>query len=178
MPRIRARRWLRSHSTLELAQGGSSCRAPIEPRTSRTTRPRLFVTVGTYEYSFVRLFERLETVVPDEWDIIWQVGHVGTYRPTRGEVREFIDYDRMLDETRRADVIITHAGVGSILTVLEAGRLPIVVARRQRHGEIADDHQLEVLAALRQAGITAFDDVDDIDADVFACRGGTGEAVA
>lgn len=178
MPRIRARRWLHSHSTLELAQAGSSRRGQIEPRTSHTTRPRLFVTVGTYEYSFVRLFERLETVVPDEWDIVWQVGHAGTYRPTRGEVHEFIDYDRVLDETRRADVIITHAGVGSILTVLEAGRLPTVVARRRCHGEIADDHQLEVLAALRQAGITAFDDVDDIDDDVFACREGASEVVA
>ncbi len=88
------------------------------------------------------------------------------------QYREFIlPYDRMLDETRRAAVVITHAGVGSVLTALQAGRLPVVVPRRAVEGEIADDHQLEVLDYLRSFGIDARDDVAELSAELFAMHG-------
>lgn len=177
----RARRWRRSESTLELAERVADLRAhPAVPHGTggAARRQRLFVTVGTYEYPFVRLFERLDEVVPDDWDIVWQLGHAGPYRPSRGEVHDFLDHDRILVEASEADMTITHAGVGSILTVIQAGRVPSVVPRRARHGEIADDHQLEVLPALRAVGITVFDDVDDIQRAVFTRVHPAGEAVA
>lgn len=175
LPRRRATRWSHSRSTLELVDGTTSSidRLPIRPRDTRS--PRLFVTVGTYEYPFTRLFEQLESVVPSDWEIVWQVGHAGSYRPARGEVHDFLEYDRMLDTARSADLVITHAGIGSIMTVLQTGRLPTVVPRRRGHGEIADDHQLEVLDPLRAVGIVAFDDVEDITADFFDRPEGTDE---
>ncbi|MEN9507099.1 MAG: hypothetical protein RI958_3025 [Actinomycetota bacterium] len=185
LPPRRARRWSWSYSTLDLDAGsvaatrspaGADARAESTSRrrssgnnssNNNRSRRRLFVSVGTYEYPFVRLFRRLELVVPDDWDIVWQLGNAGGYRPRRGEVHDFLDYDQMLTEVRAADLTVTHAGVGSILTVLEAGGLPVVVARRHHHGEIADDHQLEVVAALRAAGVTALTDVDELTTCLF-----------
>ena len=156
------RGWQQSHSTFEIAE------QVRDAATTNTGGDRmLFVTVGTYEYPFTRLFRHLEAVVPPEWQIVWQLGHAGGYQPGRGEVHDFLPYDQMLDLMQRAQVVITHAGVGSILSALQAGRLPTVVPRRAAQGEIADDHQLEVLDHLRTYGILALSDVADITTDLF-----------
>jgi UDP-N-acetylglucosamine transferase subunit ALG13 len=43
---------------------------------------------------------------------------------------------------REARVVITHAGVGSVIASLTAGKRPIVVPRKSCFGEIVDDHQV------------------------------------
>ena len=40
-----------------------------------------------------------------------------------------------------ADVVIAHAGCGSLLSALAAGRCPVLVPRRTAHGENVDEHQ-------------------------------------
>jgi UDP-N-acetylglucosamine--N-acetylmuramyl-(pentapeptide) pyrophosphoryl-undecaprenol N-acetylglucosamine transferase len=160
---IERRRWKQSRSTFELADRVRS----TAPATTDFTTRRVFVTVGTYEYPFQRLFRRVEQIVPADWTIVWQLGHAAGYVPARGEIHAFLPYEQMIDEMRGADIVITHAGIGSVLSAVQAGRLPTVVPRRVAHGEIADDHQLEVLDYLRSYGIAALDDVDDLDAALF-----------
>jgi UDP-N-acetylglucosamine transferase subunit ALG13 len=53
---------------------------------------------------------------------------------------------------READVVVTHAGVGSVLCAREAGHVPVVVPRLHRYDEHVDDHQLELVAALGANG--------------------------
>ncbi len=50
-------------------------------------------------------------------------------------------------------MVIAHAGVGSALTALEAGRLPILVPRLERFGEHVDDHQLQIADHLQNRGL-------------------------
>jgi UDP-N-acetylglucosamine transferase subunit ALG13 len=50
-------------------------------------------------------------------------------------------------------VVVTHAGVGSIILCLTNGREPLVVPRLKRHGETVDDHQLECARRFAQAGM-------------------------
>jgi UDP-N-acetylglucosamine transferase subunit ALG13 len=40
-------------------------------------------------------------------------------------------------------VVVTHAGVGSVLSVLNQGKIPVILPRRAAHGEMIDDHQVE-----------------------------------
>jgi hypothetical protein len=51
------------------------------------------------------------------------------------------------EEIDQADVVISHAGVGSLHTALRAGHTPIVFARRARVGEHVNDHQVELVEA-------------------------------
>jgi UDP-N-acetylglucosamine transferase subunit ALG13 len=53
---------------------------------------------------------------------------------------------------KRARVVISHAGSGSILTALRHNKPLIVMPRRHKYGEAIDDHQLELADALSQAG--------------------------
>ena len=57
-----------------------------------------------------------------------------------------------MEHIRVADVVVTHAGVGSILTCLRLGRTPLVVPRQSRFGEHVDDHQVELTRALADDG--------------------------
>ena len=53
----------------------------------------------------------------------------------------------------KANVVIIHAGAGSVLTALRLGKRPIVMARRAEHGEILDGHQVEFLEQMAARGL-------------------------
>jgi UDP-N-acetylglucosamine--N-acetylmuramyl-(pentapeptide) pyrophosphoryl-undecaprenol N-acetylglucosamine transferase len=45
---------------------------------------------------------------------------------------------------RDADVVVTHAGVGTLLELLGMGIYPVLAVRRGTRGEHVDDHQTEI----------------------------------
>ncbi len=53
-------------------------------------------------------------------------------------------------ELRKADIVISHAGAGSALTILDNGRYPILVPRDPQYGEIRDSHQLQMAHELEE----------------------------
>jgi UDP-N-acetylglucosamine--N-acetylmuramyl-(pentapeptide) pyrophosphoryl-undecaprenol N-acetylglucosamine transferase len=66
---------------------------------------------------------------------------------------------------RTSSVVVSHAGVGSALTVLELGRTPIVCARSARHGEHIDDHQADLTDYLSHHPRVVVRNADEITAD-------------
>jgi UDP-N-acetylglucosamine transferase subunit ALG13 len=126
----------------------------------------IFVTFGTHHQPFTRLLEAIESLPPDE--LVVQYGHspapVGVAESTA-----FLGFQEMLDRVRAADVVVTHAGVGSILLALREGHRPVVVPRRSEHGEHVDDHQVELTVALVAAErVIPVWDVSDLPAAVAA----------
>ena len=109
----------------------------------------IFVTVGTHHQPFQRLLDALEQL--DAPELVVQFG---SGNPPRGVARavDYMGFAEMLDHFERADAVITHAGVGSILCARRSGHVPIVVPRERRHGEHVDDHQIELTRALETRG--------------------------
>jgi UDP-N-acetylglucosamine transferase subunit ALG13 len=66
---------------------------------------------------------------------------------------DFLPFDELMNHIRAARVVVTHAGVGSILAVNSVGKRPIVVPRLRRFGEAVDDHQLSFARRLDRAGL-------------------------
>ena len=60
--------------------------------------------------------------------------------------------ERLARLVREADLIITHAGVGSVVRSLNAGKPTIVVPRRRDLGEHIDDHQSAFADRMEKAG--------------------------
>jgi len=110
----------------------------------------IFVTIGTSE-PFDRLIEAVGRIPGDE-TVRVQCG-TSTARPPRAEYVDYLPFEGLLEELRAARVVVTHAGVGSILTALTAGKRPIVVPRRSSHGEAIDDHQLTLARRLDEIGL-------------------------
>ena len=124
----------------------------------------IFVTIGTCE-PFDRLVEAADGLAVRE-RVVVQTG-LSTIRPRLAESVDFLPYPRLVELVREARVVVTHAGVGSVLTALLNRVSPIVVPRRERYGEAVDDHQLELASRLQRLGlVTVVLDTEGLEAAV------------
>lgn len=108
--------------------------------------PVIFLTTG------MQLpFERLVRAV-DAWasearpacEICAQVlpSRETPYTPKNFETRERLSPAEYADIFDRASLIVSHAGMGTILTALTRGKRICIMPRQARHGEHRNDHQL------------------------------------
>lgn len=111
----------------------------------------IFVTVGTNEARFDRLLVAIGGLGGSE-RIVAQHG-ASAVRPARAECVDFLAFDELTELVHEARAVVSHAGVGSILVALSAGKRPIVVPRLKRHGEAVDDHQVALAIRLAAAGL-------------------------
>lgn len=109
----------------------------------------IFVAVGT-QFAFDRLVRYV-----DEWSQQYDVRGVaqianGGYLPLQLSWERFMDSDTFNRHLQQAELIISHAGMGNIITALE-NRKPIIVMNRQHAlGEHRNDHQLDGLTWMGQ----------------------------
>jgi UDP-N-acetylglucosamine transferase subunit ALG13 len=108
------------------------------------------VTLGTHEQPFNRLLKMVDQLRIDH-ELIVQFGF-STYLLKNCKAFSFLDFGEIRSLMSRADAVITHAGVGSIMLALSCGKRPVVAPRLHRFGEHVDDHQLEVADAFARAG--------------------------
>jgi len=109
----------------------------------------ILVTLGTQAFPFDRLLRGLAAV--DE-ELVVQ-GGASTFRPEGATWFDYLEYPVLLEHVRRARVVVSHAGVGSVMTVVAEGKRPVVVPRLRAHGEAVDDHQLPFARRLAEAGL-------------------------
>lgn len=102
----------------------------------------IFVTVGA-QMPFDRLIKAV-----DYWaearrglQIFAQIGS-GSYEPKNMRAAEFVEPERFYERVRWSDLMVSHAGMGSILTALQHGKPIIVLPRQGRLKETRNDHQL------------------------------------
>ncbi|TDB76507.1 glycosyltransferase [Micromonospora sp. KC723] len=129
---------------------------------------RIVVALGTHDrFGFPRLLARLVDVLPREAEILWQVGATEVPRMPAGARRQ-VPYAEMQQAIREADVVVTHAGVGSALAAMRAGHRAIYVPRRRAHGEHVDDHQVEMARELGRRGLVLAREADAITVEDLA----------
>jgi UDP-N-acetylglucosamine transferase subunit ALG13 len=136
----------------------------VQPRSDDTRGLRILVTLGTIPYGFPRLVGRLLEILPPDARIVWQLGQTH-WGPLPGEVRESMTHAEMVQEIERSDVVVAHAGVGTALDALDAGRLPILVPRLAAHDEHIDDHQRQIAGLLHEQGLAVAADAGELSAD-------------
>lgn len=122
----------------------------------------ILVTLGTQKQQFTRLLDMIEnSKIKDK--IIVQAGYT-KYKSKKMEIFDFIDYQQMNDLIENADVIITHAGTGSIVTPLKRNKKVIAMARLKKYKEHVDDHQEQIVNIFSEVGyIEKIDDSSNLD---------------
>ena len=122
----------------------------------------ILVTLGTQKQQFTRILEYIEqSNLCDE--IIVQAGFT-KFESTKMKIFDFIDYDKMNEYLNKADLIITHAGTGSIVSALKKNKKVIACARLAKYLEHVDNHQEEILDVFYEEGyILKIDDTLDLD---------------
>src|SRR5689334_12464100 len=111
----------------------------------------ILVTTGTNEQPFDRLVRAAAALQTDE-PVVVQYGASRAVEPRDGWV-DFLPYDELLDTARRARVVVSHAGVGSILMARGGGKTAVVMPRRHALGEAVDDHQVPLARRLAASGL-------------------------
>ncbi|MDO5502336.1 MAG: glycosyltransferase [Actinomycetia bacterium] len=112
------------------------------------------VTVGSERFPFSRAIDLARAGLPTA-RIRWQTGHTEVDPDLPGEHRRWWPAAELAAAVQEADLLITHAGVGSILTALRLGTCPVVLVRRAEDGEHIDDHQVQLAAALEARDLIA-----------------------
>lgn len=111
----------------------------------------ILVTVGT-QLPFDRLIRTVDEWAVDKGlDIFAQVGD-GQYRPLHISWERSLPPDDFRQRLLRADLVVAHAGMGSILTALEHGKPIVVLPRRAALHEHRNDHQVATTEHFRNGG--------------------------
>jgi len=123
----------------------------------------IFLTVGTQ-----MAFDRLVAIV-DAWaaardrvDVVGQIGP-SALKPRHMEWHRSLPPARYREILEAADLVVAHAGFGSILMALQAAKPIVIFPRRADLREQRNDHQLAVAQTFSDyPGITAAFDEDEL----------------
>lgn len=105
----------------------------------------IFVTVGSRNYPFDRLFKKLDSLYEEgviSEQMFAQTG-TSTYKPKHFEYKDFISQEEFLEKVKQANIVVTHGASGSIMKSLNAGKKVIAVTRLEKYGEHINDHQIQ-----------------------------------
>lgn len=108
----------------------------------------IFATCGSSHLPFERFMQALAVVPAAEL----VVQHGPATPPPAARAVPFLPYAEVLKLIEESEVVVSHAGVGSIICAVRAGHTPIVFPRLERYDETVDDHQVELARALEQRG--------------------------
>ncbi|MFQ6055838.1 MAG: PssE/Cps14G family polysaccharide biosynthesis glycosyltransferase [Methanosarcinales archaeon] len=132
----------------------------------------IFVTVGQPR-DFSRLVKKIDEIggkIKEE--IIIQRGET-KYEPKNCKYFDFVSRDEFLKYVKKARIVITHAGVGTIITVLNCRKPIIVVPRRKKYNEHRNDHQMDIARELKRSGnVVVCYDVNKLEGKIRKLRKG------
>ena len=109
----------------------------------------IFVVLGTQKFQLNRLLQKLDEYVEQGLltdEIYAQIGN-STYKPRHYAYKEFMDKKEFDATIAKADLVIAHSGVGTIITAIHAKKPVVVFPRLAKYKEHVDDHQLDIARA-------------------------------
>ena len=113
---------------------------------------RLFVPLGTQKFPFNRLIEALNDLVErglyKTEEIVMQ-SSLYEIEPkfTHYELIPAAQFDDLIN---KAELVITHSGVNSIISCMKRNKPLIIVPRLKKYGEHVDNHQVEIAELMKQ----------------------------
>jgi UDP-N-acetylglucosamine transferase subunit ALG13 len=123
----------------------------------------IFVTVGT-QLPFYRLIRAVDLWAAENpgIEVFAQIGP-SDFRPGHIESVDFVKPDLADRYFRKADLIVSHAGMGSIITALKYHKPLLMLPRNAALGEHRNDHQMATAKWLgTRNGITVAWNEDEV----------------
>ncbi len=114
----------------------------------------IFLTVGSWHRGYNRLIKAVDELVESgviHDEVIAQTGY-SSYRPKRIKVIKFCSPDEFLNFVAQAKIVISHAGVGTIVEAVKKFKPVVVVPRKSCLGEHFDNHQFVTAETLEKEG--------------------------
>lgn len=125
----------------------------------------ILVLLGTQNNSFHRLLEEIEKNIESgniNDKVVVQAGFT-KYNSNKMQIFDMIPQEELDKLIKEADLVITHGGVGSIMSAVKLGKKVIAVPRLKKYGEHVNDHQLEIIETFKKQGIIiGINDVNEL----------------
>lgn len=105
----------------------------------------IFITVGTDKFQFDRLLRGVDIAAGEGMikdNVYAQVGS-SLYEPKNFSFSKFMSFADLVKMIDKADIVVSHAGVASVLLSLKAGKVPVLFPRMAKYREVIDDHQID-----------------------------------
>lgn len=130
----------------------------------------ILVLLGTQNNSFHRLLEQIEKNIENEnikEEVVVQAGYT-KYEPKTAKQKMKVfdtiprkELDKLIE---KANIVISHGGVGSMVTANQKGKKVIAVPRYKKYNEHVNDHQIETIKIFEKKGyVILAENVEDLD---------------
>ena len=127
----------------------------------------ILVTLGTQDKKFTRLLDSIQNLIDKKVikeKVIVQAGCTSDFKSKDMQIFDLIpmdEFDKLISE---CDILITHGGVGSIITGLKNEKKVIAAARLKKYGEHTNDHQLQIIENFAKEGyLLSLNDFEDLE---------------
>ena len=125
----------------------------------------ILVTLGTQDKNFIRLLDIIQREIDNgniKDKVVVQAGCT-KYESKDMEILDLSDREMFEKLISECSILITHGGVGSILTGLRNNKKVIVCPRLAKYNEHVNDHQIELADKLEKLGyLLVYHDGDQI----------------
>ncbi len=125
----------------------------------------ILVLLGTQNNSFHRLLEEIEKNIKDgtiNEEVIVQAGYT-KYQTHKMRMISLVSKEQLEKFQDEASLIITHGGVGSIISSIRKDKKVIAVPRMHEYGEHVNNHQIEIVKNFNEQGyIIGIEKVEDL----------------
>lgn len=114
----------------------------------------ILVMLGTQNNSFYRLLKEIDKLIDKKIikeEVVVQAGYT-KYDSKNMKILDFIPREELEKLEENANYIITHGGVGSIITSLQKNKKVIAIPRLHQYGEHVNDHQKEIVNKFNKTG--------------------------
>lgn len=114
----------------------------------------ILVVMGSHERPFMRLAKELEKLIKEnkiKEKVIVQLGYT-PYKINGADCHDFIEFSKMQKYIKNCDILITHSGVGSIVSGIENKKPVIAIPRLKELNEHTDNHQLQITKLMEKEG--------------------------
>jgi len=124
----------------------------------------ILIIAGTQTKQFERLFKVVDNAIQKgiiNDDVVAQLGYTKFKSPNM-KTFDFIEETELNKYIKKADLIVSHGGIGSITSSIKADKKVFAMARLEKFKEHKNDHQLQIVNKFHDLGyIRKIEDYDD-----------------